>query len=60
MRWLGQLPKSTIFHKDAINCVSTHALAKTITQSTVFRKDAINYASIHPLAKTITQKHSLP
>jgi len=32
MRWLRQLPKNTVFRKDAINWVSTHVLAKTITQ----------------------------
>ena len=32
MRWLRQLPKSIVFRKDVINYVSTHALAKTITQ----------------------------
>jgi len=36
MRWLRQLPKNTVFRKDAINYVSTHALAKTITQKYSF------------------------
>ena len=31
MRCLRQLPKSIVFRKDAINWVSIHALAKTIT-----------------------------
>ena len=60
MCWLRQLPKSTVFRKDAINYVSTHALVRQLPKSTIFRKDAINCVSTHELAKTITQKHNLP